>query len=400
MNFVLKALFVAVCVFIVSNSEAVIVLKTKSNQALIHLEGLKTKKGTYFEAIDLYGEKKGLVQIKRVGKKKAIGVLKWGRMAKRWSLEPVSKRKAIAVQKKARRKAKIARIQREKIKRKLARRKSLEKQKKLARRKLARRRKAKKRSIASYEEEQGEYILNELPQDSDYQSQEVLSNNLSDQEEVSSDFSANDFSYSNESELSSMDSEDKNTNFDSQEVYINTESHKRFALGLAPRAEYGLMKLNPSNKPGYLMHGFGGGLFVIADFSLNNFIRAGGSFGGKYFSTSSEEQKCGQKRGCQLTIYYLSASLSLKLNLITFVDHKLWFAGEGVLMQPLAYTNNTLTKQSFSPFHGTLGGGLGIDFDFGNFVMPISINGQFYMPSSKTVMAGTAGLQVGLAYKF
>lgn len=76
--------------FAISTHGAVI-LKTKNKKALIHLEGLKTKQGAYFEVLDLYGKPRGLVRISKVGDKKAIGFLQAGHMEYKWSLEPKSK---------------------------------------------------------------------------------------------------------------------------------------------------------------------------------------------------------------------------------------------------------------------------------------------------------------------
>ena len=127
MNFLLKTIFFLVLsgfISLIPSSQAAMILKTKNKQALIHLEGLKTKRGSYFEAVDLYGNKKGLLQIKKVGKKKAIGILSLGRIGKRWSLEPVSKKRAVAKIKQKRRATKMALIQKEKIKKKISSKKT------------------------------------------------------------------------------------------------------------------------------------------------------------------------------------------------------------------------------------------------------------------------------------
>ena len=390
MNAMLKPLVFAVFILFFPSSEAVIVLKIKNKQALIHLEGLKTKRGAYFEAINLYGKKQGIIQIKRVARTKAIGVLKYGRMAKRWSLEPISRKKAVTIQVRAKRRTvRVARIQKEKIKRKLAQRK----QNRLKRRKLAHKQTAASRRGIASSERQEEYIIDDFPKDSDPSQQEVLS--------YDSDRSGMPGFHK------SLDGTDQASYLyppqeaDNTDELIVLKSPKQLSFGLAPRFEYNLMKIiPPGNQPEYLMKGYTYGLFAFADFSLNRFIRAGGRLGGKYFSVSAEEQKCGVKGGCSLSIYYLSAGLSLKLNLIEFYNHKFWLSGEGVLMQPLAYSNNILKETSFSPFHGTVGGNLGIDFTWKNFVIPVSIGGAVYMPTTETTFTGTAGFQLGLAYKF
>ena len=363
------------------NSESAIVLKTKNKQALIHLQGLKTKKGAYFSVVDSYGQKQGIVKIKRVAHTKAIGSLEYGTMAKNWSLEPMSKKRVMAVQQKAKRKAmRQARIQREKIKRKLAAQKRLMKKKKLAQKKRAIRRK-----LAFYDGE--EYKIDDVPEDTNSQSDEILSYGS---------YNVEDLGLSEESVSESHGGK----------INIMGEDHgpksiRRFIVGLSPRLEYNLMRVSPPrNQPAYLMQGIGYGLFFVSDFSLNNFIRTEGSLGAKRFAISAEEEKCGKQGGCFLSVYYLSAGLNLKLNLMEFAQHKLWLAGGGNFMLPLAYSNNILSKRSFSPVHGTLGGGFGLDFTFGNWVVPVSVRGDFYMPTTKTTMTGIGGFHLGVAYKF
>ncbi len=389
MRIILKILFfIFVSTLFVANSEAVIVLKVKNKQALIHLEGVNTKRGAYFEAIDLYGKKKGILQIKRVGQKKAIGVLKWGKIAKRWSLEPISKNKALAVKKMAKRKVKLALIQKKKIKRKLAKQKILLKKRMAAKRKKQRRR----RSIASNNQE--EYILNDMPKEfqefpsdsSDYQSQEVL---------------ADDSGYEEEGFRSSDQNQDKN--FDFQEVYdAEPKGPKQLSAGIAPRMEFGLMQVNPNHNPGYMATGLGYGLSVFADFALNNLIRTEGSLGFKRFAVHADENKCGERRGCSVEINYITAGLSLKMNIMDFNDHKLWGALEGVLMYPMRppVSNQILENESFDPPHGTLGLALGTDITMGNFIFPISFRSGFHIPPSKGAVVGNAGLQLGVAYNF
>ena len=403
MNVVLKTLFCFIFVFFVSNSEAVIVLKTKNKQALIHLEGLKTKRGAYFETVDLYGKRRGIVQIKRVARTKAIGVLQYGRMAKRWSLEPTSRKRAVAIQKNTKRRSvRIARIQKEKIKRKLGKL-AQKNPRRLKNKRLVHKKTASRRGIASYEKRQGEYITDDFSKDS---KGEYIINDFPKDSNPSQEVLSYDSDYSSARSFSgSPEGTDQarylNPQADYADELIDLKSPKQLSLGLAPRIEYNVMKIiPPRNQPEYLMSGFGYGLFAFADFPLNHFIGAGVSLGGKYFSVSAEEQKCGKKGGCSLSIYYFSAGLSLKLNLIEFYNHKFWLAGEGVLMLPLLPSNNILEEESFSPFHGTLGGNLGIDFTLGNFVIPVSIGGAVYLPTTKTTLTGSAGFQLGLAYKF
>ena len=372
-------------------SEAAMILKTKNKQALIHLEGIKTKKGSFFEVIDLYGKKKGLVQIKRVGEKKAIGIVRLGRIGKRWSLEPFSKGRAVAKIQKRKQSLKMARIQKEKLKRKLALRRQLALKRKLAlKKRLAQRRRASRRSLASYEED-SEYILDDLPEDHSYQSKEVLS-----YEEPPPSAPPEDFSLKNDQLHSDYEEEKEN-------LYIKeSDSSKGILLGLAYRPDYHFMYVNPENKtPSYLMHGLGQGLFLNLDFSLNNFIRTEFNLGLKHFFVSTARENCGENEDCDIKVNYAVASGGLKLSMIKWDENQLWSAFEGALMYPFASRWTTSAEpKNIDGLHGTLGGALGIDLTFGNFVIPVSLRGALYMPSTATTIIGSAGAQIGLSYKF
>lgn len=377
---IVKFLAFSMCfsfILLVPSTEATLVLKTKDKQSLIRLEGVKTKKGAYFLVFDLDGQKKGIVQIKRVARTKAIGLLKYGSVAKGWSLEPMSKRKAVAIQRVAKKRAeKIARIQREKIKRKLARERRLAKK-----RKLAEKKKAVRRRLASYDE--GEYMIEE---DSNEQSREVLSYN---------NYRLEKSDYFEEEQDESSDSR-----YRADEM--EQESPSRFAIGIMPRGELNWLRIITSaeKQEGYDMLGFGGGLSLFADISLNSFIRTELSIGAKNFSTSAKEEQCGSRGGCEFSIQYAFTAFNLKLNLIEFAEHTLWLSGGGSLMLPLNYSNDVLSEDSLVSLHGTAGGGLGLDFQFGNVVVPISLKGNLYMPPTGTTLAGTIGAQLGIAYKF
>ena len=100
------------------------------------------------------------------------------------------------------------------------------------------------------------------------------------------------------------------------------------------------------------------------------------------------------------------ASSNLKLNISKWDEHQFWGAFEGVLMYPVAYSNTTLVTDHVdsSPGtiggpHGTLGGALGLDFNFGNLVFPLSLKAGVYVPPTATILIGTVGFQMGLAYK-
>ena len=416
--------FLFTFVFSITNANAVIVLKTKNKKALVLLEGLKTQKGAYFDIFDLEGDKKGLAQMDRVAQTKAIVSLKAGSIAKNWILEPVSKELALyELKKEQKRKALSARIHSQQIKRKVAfKKKQLDKARKrrlalkrqlerekrrkiakirlLNRKKhLARKKQQIQRKIASFSLE--ENVLEGLEDLGDMeQSSEVLSYEAPTENQAISGKKqqpTEDLSYQMPSEAMQADQK--------EQVFFEPEPRDNssiFKLGILPRMEFDFMKVSPISSSSYVMSGIGFGAFFSTNFSLNSFLDLGSNIGAKRFAVSAGEEECGQVDGCSLLIYYASASLNLKLNLIQFFGHKIWLKGEGTLLQPLMYSNKVpyLTKESFSPFHGSLGGGLGLELNFGNLSLPISLDANLYMPPTQTTFTGNAGLQFGLYYKF
>ena len=414
-----RVLVLFILAFFLPSASAVIVLKTKEKKALVLLEGLKTQKGAYFDIFDLEGNKKGLVKMDRVAETKAIVSLKTGSIAKRWFLEPVSKELALyELKKEKKRKALSARIHREQVKRKVAfkkqklekarkrrlalkRRLEREKQQKLARmrvldkkRRLARKKQEIHRKLASYSLE--ENVLEDLGHSEEMeQSSEVLSYDVSPQSEQVI-----------QEETESYEASSQPVQTVQEEQMFKPERRRNkssfFKLGLMPRLEYDFMKVSPLSSSSYFMSGIGFGAVLATNFSLNPYVDVGVNIGAKRFAVSTGEEECGQIDGCSLLVYYASAGVNLKLTLLQLFGHKLWLMGEGTLLQPLMYSNKVpnLTKESFSPFHGTVGGGLGLEFNFGNITMPISLDAHIYMPPTQTTLTGSAGLQFGLSYKF
>ena len=104
----------------IPSSQAAVIIKVKSRHALLHLEGTKTSAGDYYKVTDLYGKMKGLMRIKRVGSKKAIGVLKTGSMETNWAIEPMSRRVAYKMMRKLAEKRKQALLKKKQVRRKVA----------------------------------------------------------------------------------------------------------------------------------------------------------------------------------------------------------------------------------------------------------------------------------------
>ena len=406
-----RFVFLFILIFFLPCANAVVVLKAKEKKALVLLEGVKTQKGAYFDIFDLDGNKKGLAQMNRVAETKAIVTLKSGSIAKRWFLEPISKELALYKLKKERkRRALSARIHRDQIKRKTAfKKKQLEKakkrrlalksrlkrekQRKLARmraldkkRRLAKKKREIKRKLASYSLE--ENVLEDLEGETIEPSPEVLSYEIPSQ----SDKAQKDLE---ESKALVVETEPV-----SEPIEIDKDQSDFFAVGILPRLEYNFMKISLRDSE-YLMSGLGFGAILSTDFVLNRFIDLGVNIGAKRFSVSTEEEECGRAGGCSLLIYYALAGVNLKLNLIQIFGHKLWLMGTGTLLQPLAYSNKVSANlANISHFQGLMGGGLGLEFNFGNLTMPISLDSYLHMVPTRTTVTGGAGLQFGLSYKF
>ena len=84
----MKILSIIFLMFFSFFSFSAVILKIKGKKALIDLEGASVQKGDMFDALNLYGKSKGLIEIRKARKGKAIGVLRKGKMGVSWILEP------------------------------------------------------------------------------------------------------------------------------------------------------------------------------------------------------------------------------------------------------------------------------------------------------------------------
>lgn len=400
-------LFFSFLIILPSFSYSALILRVKDKKALIHLQGVRTQKGAFFKVYNLNNKKTGLLKIDRVSQTKAIGTLKTGAMSRKWNLEPVSKRTALAELKKAfEKKQRLALIQKEKMKRRIAKRKALERKRLLAkeeylerrrqqleRRRLAAKKRSLKRKIASFSLR--EDVLEGLDiEDGMEQSDEVLS------------YSTNRESDFNEPESSAFDGNSDYPEIEAERVKKNKSQAGYFDLGLHLSPQFNYMKIKSANTdiPPYTMTGLGGSLHLHSLFSYNSFLEIGALLGYRYFSVSAPEGACPKDEGCSLLVHYLSAMAHFKFNVLTFNRNNIWFLTEGSLMLPLAYLNRipNLKEEAFESMslHGTIGAGLGIDFKAGDWIIPVSINGNLHMPLSQTTLLLTGGLQTGLRYRF
>ena len=86
----MKILSIIFLTFFSFSSFSAVILKIKGQKALIDLEGASVQKGDMFDALNLYGKSKGLIEIRKARKGKAIGVLRKGKMGVSWILEPAA----------------------------------------------------------------------------------------------------------------------------------------------------------------------------------------------------------------------------------------------------------------------------------------------------------------------
>lgn len=400
-------------------TESAFILQTKNKQALIDLEGLRTRKGAYFTAVDMYGNNRGFVQIKKIGPTKAIGSLEMGRMKRGWSLMPVSKSRVLAVKKSAERKAvrRIARIRKEKIKNSLKksrllrqRRLSAEKRRESERHHIEQLRHRPSRHPASYENDRNWDDFEDSSWSSSYDDR---SSSLEDSPYRSSpqpDVSYQDIPPEENSVQPSTNYEDnlqQSTDYRAHDPSPpeprDNLSHKPFGfhLGIAPQMSYNFMRVDPSSEePSYTMKGLGWGLLLFANKELNRFMSAEGSLGWKSSSVSLDGDTCGQRRDCLFETSFLSAGAHIKLNAAHFNKHKLWIGVEGDLMYLINESNNVVKQDTLGLIHGSLGLALGMNFQMESFFFPVSLKGGIYMPPSKTITRYFFGLQAGLGYQF
>ena len=412
-----------------------LVLKVKNETVLIHLEGVKTQEGAFFRVYNLDNNKKGLIKIERVAQTKAIGTLKTGSVNKKWNLQPISKKIAVAeLSRMTQRNKRIALIQKEKMKRKLAQKKAFKRklarqkalkrklaQKKALKRKLARqkafkrklaRQKAFKRKLAQQKAlKRKKLTMKKKALNRKVASFSLKEDILEDLNGITDDNmqqSAEILSHPSSSSNPSSENKDTGDSFNDPTIdlkKVNNENMLSYQLGLSLNPQFNYMKITPRNKPKYNMTGIGGTAHIQSFFSYNSFLSIGASLGYRYFDVSTAKGNCQRDGGCSLLVHYVSGMAHLKFNVLEFNQHQFWLLTEGSLILPIAYSNKVpqLDKSAFESsfsLQGTLGGGLGFDFNFGKWIFPVSINGSLYMPWSNTTTILTGGFQAGLKYQF
>ena len=361
------------------SSQGAVILKKRNQQALLHLEGLHASPGSYFEVVDWKGNSRGLIQIKRLSKnkRKAIGVLRSGQMAKNWALEPVKRRTALRkLQKSGERQALLKK--RRPVRKLASARGSRKGSSKL---KTKRKRRNPYRYLASVNEDIREEAAHT---DSTQNEQYVIDDNNSPPQE----------SYYNHDFLK------ESSESDSMDLVVGLSAA---VAGNFMKLQYEDISLFPTGL------GFNGQVFLEG--AANNFIRWKIHGGYRKFSVSSQDSSC-DRRGCFLGISYLTAGSGLKFILKENKTFKLWGGIQGNLLYLLDYNNDidissdglddvTITRNSFGMLHGDLGFSFGADIKLGqNFVIPLALESHLVIPPTETVINGDVGLRLGVGWKF
>ena len=362
------------------------ILKKKNRQALLHLEGLQTRPGAFFEVLDWRGNSRGLMQIKRLSKnrKKAIGVLKSGRMAKNWALEPVSHRAAERKLKKLR--GKQALLKKRRSVRRLASARGKRKWEPV------RRVRRKQRRIPSrYLSDVNESIQEEANYEQETQNEQYMI----DEQSISpprEDYYNPDFL------KKASDGEAESSDLD-----------MNLTVGGTVSPSFGFMKLQYRDID-LLPTGMGFDGQVFVEGNMNDSIRWNVHSGYRTFSVSIQDSLC-DRGECLLNMNYLIGGVGLKFNLVDKKSFSLWGGFWSDMMFLLGYDNEiaishrnegdvTLKRDSFGMLHGIFGLSLGADIQAGKkLTIPLSLEGYLFMPPTATVTAGSISLRLGLGWK-
>ena len=372
-------------------SEGAVILKKRNKQALLHLEGLETRIGTYFEVLDFKGKPRGILQIRRLSKngRKAIGVLKSGQMAKSWALEPMSRWAALKQIKKSETRRRQALLKKRRSVRKLAAAGRRNYRRPPPKRKTKRR--ADRQPSRRYPANMNEDIQEESAQGS-----------LRDEQYVIDDISSSPppaEDYYNPSFLKEQPEDDMNL----------SGGFSLMPTGNFMKLKYEDIHLSLSGM------GFSGQGFLEGD--INDSVRWNVHTGYRRFSVFGEEDLCDGGE-CFLRINYIIGGAGLKYILKEKRMFKLWVGIQGGLMFLLDYENDvnisfdesdgedsdnvTITDDSFGMLHGALGLSLGADILFKkNLFFPLALEGYLSptLPTA-TVTAGTVGFRLGVGWKF
>lgn len=376
----LKVFFVFFIVLFSPFVESAFVLKAKDEKALIHLEGKKIKKGAWFKVINPQGKAKGLVQIKKTGKSKAIAILKLGKIEKAWPLESINSKKARKLVAEARSKKRKAYLRKIAAYERAVKRKVAEKiKRKRAIRKLERRR---ARQLASMDDSDdsiydGIYAENE----SDGKDFEGYGSD-SMEERVENSFPG----YNDKKELN--------------EIHQGNRKKETIKMLFGAFVSGGLnsMKLKPEEIDTTLS-GFGWEGLGFSEINFQERFALTGFVGYKHFQIGNESADCNGRDPCFLKVSYIKFGGELKY--IFFQDRRfdLWGGIGGSLILPRTVDNYAgLTEKSFD-LHGTVGPLLGANFKTKKLVFPLSLQLSLFNPPTDTTFSWSIFFRAGCGVK-
>lgn len=333
-----------------------IILRTKGKIALIHLEGLHVSKGSFLESYNLNGKPAGLMQIKRVGDVKAIGILRLGTMNARWSLEPKSRNWAISqLQHNKKRKQALAQ---KKMQRRLASKNTRQR-----RQRASSRSRNNNRNVSNFSEGE-EYVLddNEMFSKQDYSNQE------------------------------------------SNATYGSAVKDIPFTVGINLEGTFNYMKLTPPRsyqKDAFTIKGIGFGGSVFSDIDFHKNISAKFLLGYRRFNAKNSDD-CAGVNSCHLQIGYALGGAGLKFNYSVNNNVGIIAGFNGKLLYPIEHivTTGLLDRKSFNGVHGTLGLQAGFEFTFDGFKIPFALGFDLVNPPTETTLTWMLGASLGFGYQF
>ena len=357
----------------------------KGDRALIHLEGKKIKKGTWFKVIDPQGKAKGLIQIQKTGKVKAIASVKMGTIEKAWPLESISS-------KKARKLVENARIKkRKKYLRKIA---AYERavQKRLAQ-KIRR-----KRAIRKLEKERMRRLASVEDADNEIYS-DIYAENEADEDSLAA-FEG----YGSENMEERVENSFPGYNDKNEPVDVSQGNKRKGAIKMSfgAFASGGLnsMKLYDTKKePIATLSGFGYEGLGFAEINFHKRFALTGFGGYKHFKIGNDSKDCRGGDPCFLKVQYIKLGGELKY--IFFQDKRfdLWGGVGGSLILPRTVDNHAgLTRKSFD-LHGTVGPILGANFKTRKLIFPISVQLSLFNPPTKTTFSWSIFFRAGFGVK-
>lgn len=383
--------FLALLLILSLHSQAAVILKTKDLKALVKLEKSTVQRGSYFEIYDLKGEPTGLLKIDRIGKRKAIGTLQLGEMRPNWSLEPKSRRWAM-LKLKNQSKQRVALIQKTKRKKQMVAKRKVAKQKRMAAKKMAARRMVAKRMASKRKMIASRKIAS---------NRKVAAKKRQLQRQLASLDSQDQYTAPNDEDEGSYDgSYSSSSNYGDIADSYASDGNVSFVLGVKPTVNWNIIKISPiGNKPPpFSLMGLGYGGTGFVDISFHKNISVEIEAGYKRFQAKSEAHSCGNN-SCSLQINYILGAINLKSQLEINDTLKIFGGISGKLLFPVEFVNHA-NLEPFSGIHGTLGFLSGLNISLGRIQVPISLYADLIIPPTATSFIFTAGMSLGLGYKF